>query len=116
MNLGRFVMLWKQWAQMLLVLSRVIADLSVHLCGLRQLLPRQHLQILDQVHARLCGEGHQLTLQVTCVTENGAARVRHRPQFPCWFQLALLSPIFMSITPGPAEVKPCTPHSFTQTT
>lgn len=74
----------------------------------------QPLQILGQVHTQLCGEGHQLTLQVTCITEDGAVRVRPGSCFPWWFQFCLALSYFVFIPPGPAEVNAL--QSFTETT
>lgn len=57
---------------------RVVTDLPGHLAGPRQqLLLLQPLLLLGQVHAQLCAEGHPLTLQVTCMGKDGAARAGH---------------------------------------
>ena len=76
-----------------MLLPRFVTDLRVCLCGLgqQQHLPFWPLAVPGQMYMLLCGKGHQLTLQVTCVAERGAVRVRQGPHFPAGSNLALSS-------------------------
>ena len=76
-----------------MLLPRFVTDLRVRLCGLGRQphLPFRPLAVPGQMYMLSCGEGHQLTLQVACVAEDGAVTVRRGPSFPAGSSLALSS-------------------------
>lgn len=87
----------------------LVTDLSVHLVSLGQHLLLRPLRILGQVCAQLTPEGH-------LCHRGWSNEVQTQTPLSLLIPLGLALSCFMSITPGPAEVKPSTLQRLTQTT
>lgn len=86
----------------------LVTDLSVYLVSPGQRLLLRPLRILGQVCAQLTPEGH--------LCHRGWSNEVQTQTPLSLIPLGLALSWFMSITPGPAEVKPSTLHRLTQTT